>query len=117
MLKDRKFLRLPLTATVKIDHAHGISYYACTRDISREGIGLYSCSPIIENTELRLEITFKDIRGESRIATVRGRVEWKYKWNWVYVLGVKFNEPLNRIETPALFEYIERCETLIQEAL
>lgn len=115
--KNRKFLRLPLTATVKIDYTHGVSSYACTRDINREGIGLYSCSAIIENAELRLEIVFKDIQGESRIETVRGRVEWKYKWNWIYVVGIRFVGMLNHEETPALLEYIERCEALIHEVL
>ena len=113
MHKERKSLRLPLSATVKIDHTHGISLYACTRDVSREGIGLYSCSAIIEGPELRLEIMFKDIRGKSRIETVRGKIEWKYKWNWVYVLGVRFNQILNHEETPGLLEYIEKCEKLI----
>lgn len=115
--KDRKSLRLPLTATVKIDYTHGVSYYACTRDVNREGMGLYSCSSMIENAELRLEIAFKDIRGESRIETVRGRVEWKYKWNWIYVLGIRFNKALNHEETPALLEYVERLEKLIHEVL
>ncbi len=117
MHKERKSLRLPLTATVRINHAHGISFYACTRDINREGIGLYSCSAMIEGTELRLEIMFKDIKGEIRTETVRGKVEWKYKWNWIYVSGIKFNQVLNHEETPGLLEYIEMCEKLTYEDL
>lgn len=117
MQRLRRDIRLPLTATVKIIHAHGISFYACTRDINRNGIGLYACSALDDGTELRLEIMFKDIMGNSRIEKVAGKIAWRYKWNWVYVLGVKFNQVLNHEETPGLLEYVEKCEKLIHEDL
>lgn len=115
MHESRKSIRLPLTATVKIIHDHGVSFYGHTRDISREGIGLYSCSALEGPGKIRLEIAFKDIWGKSRIEAVHGEIAWTYKWNWVYVLGVRFTQILNHEETPALLEYIERCERLICE--
>lgn len=115
MKNRREFFRLPFTATAKIVHAHGISFYACARNISRNGIGLYSCSTLGEDTEVRVEIMFKDIRGKSIIEMVYGKIEWSYKWNWIYVLGIKFNQTLNHEETPGLMEYIERYEGLLYE--
>ena len=115
MQEKRKSLRLPLAATAKIVNTNGTPLYACARNISRGGIGLYSCSPLDEDTEVRLEIMFKDIRGNNKVETVHGKIEWQYKWSWIYVIGVKFNQLLNQEETPALLEYIENCERLLYE--
>ena len=115
MQKKRKSLRLPLAATAKIVNTNGAPLYACARNISRGGIGLYSCSPLDEDMDVSLEITFKDIRGNSKVETVDGRIEWQYKWNYIYVIGAKFNQLLDHEETPGLMEYIENCERLLYE--
>src|SRR3972149_3838106 len=115
MQEKRKSLRLPLDATAKIVNTNGTPLYVCARNISRGGIGLYSCSQLDEDMDVSLEITFKDIRGNSKVETVHGRIEWQYKWNYIYVIGARFNQLLDHEETPGLMEYIENCERLLYE--
>lgn len=112
MQERRKSIRPPITATVKIIHRDKNFVHACARNINRGGIGIYSYSALEEGANVKLEIVFKDIRGKEIVETLHGRIEWQYKWNWIYVAGIKFHKLLNYAETPGLLEYIEYCEKL-----
>lgn len=114
MKEQRKYQRFPLTATARIVHANGDSLYSVTININRGGIGLYSNSFIDEGTNVKLDVMFKDIRGKDMMEMLKGKIVYSYKWHWVYVAGVQFNELLNQDETPYLLEYIENCEQIIR---
>lgn len=113
MNEQRKYSRFPLTATARIVHANGTSLYAMTINISRDGVGLYSNSSIDYGTEVRLDVMFKDIRGKDMMEMLKGKIVYCYKWHWVYVTGIQFNQLLNHDETPYLLECIDNCEKRI----
>ncbi|MCC6545221.1 MAG: PilZ domain-containing protein [Nitrospirae bacterium] len=108
--EHRKYRRYPLTATVRIDPVISTALYTMTINISRDGIGVYSNSLVHNGSDVKLDIMFKDIRGKDMMETLKGKVVHSYKWHWVYVAGIKFNQLLSQDNTPYLLEYIEYCE-------
>ena len=113
MKEHRKHLRLPFTSTVRIVSSNNIPLFATAININRGGIGLYASSVIHEGTSVKMDITFKDIRGKEMTEMVKGKIIFNYKWHWIYVIGIAFDQLLNHEETPYLFEYIENCEEMI----
>src|SRR3989304_8114475 len=113
MKELRKHLRLPFTSTVRIVSSNNIPLFATTININRGGMGLYASSTITEGTSVKMDILFKDIRGKEVTEMVTGKIIFNYKWHWVYVIGIAFDQLLNHEETPYLFEFIENCEEMI----
>lgn len=112
MKEQRKHLRFPITAIAEVAYSQNITCIACTVNISRGGIGLYSITAVAEGNQVKLKIKFKDIWQKEKVETLCGEILYCYEWHSVYVLGVKFDHVLNHIETPGLAEYLEQCERL-----
>ncbi|NOY39314.1 MAG: PilZ domain-containing protein [Nitrospirae bacterium] len=73
--------------------------------ISQSGMGVYAYAPLEKGTPVTIEISFISVRGIKENDTAEGRIVWLSKMGKIYFVGIAFDEDLNPVRQPRLYEH------------
>ncbi|MBI4685816.1 MAG: PilZ domain-containing protein [Nitrospirae bacterium] len=109
LLKNRReYRRYPISATALFKvkkEKDTVQFETSISNISQSGLGVYSYVPIDEGTSVSIEITFIAINGFEQKDTLEGRVIHSSKLGGIYYTSVAFNQELNPVTQPFLYNH------------
>jgi len=111
MPDNRRHKRVPLAALARIsfeDAGKVHTVLAFTADISISGIGVYSETAVDIDKDVSVAIEFLGNDGLSRTDTIGGHVVYNNILGTTYFTGIEFNEQINPLRQPFLFERLQR---------
>ena len=103
--------RVPLAATATLTFNPGESiepFLAMTADISLSGIGLYSGSPVRDDIEVTIDITFISAEGLLHTDSIKGSTVYVRTMENIYFIGIEFDEEINPLNHPLLHRHLQR---------
>ncbi|VAX32700.1 hypothetical protein MNBD_NITROSPIRAE02-844 [hydrothermal vent metagenome] len=104
----RRHHRYPILATAVVEVKNDKNpqpVEAMVSSISQSGMGVYSYVPLEKGTPVTIEVTFISVKGIKENDTAEGRVVWLSKMGKIYFVGIAFDEELNPVKQPRLYEH------------
>jgi c-di-GMP-binding flagellar brake protein YcgR len=114
MENRRRHRRVPLAAAARITLKSGEEaepVRACIADISLSGIGLYSTTPIGEEADLSILVSFVSSDGALTGATLSGTSVYSRDLKDFYFVGVEFDEEITAQNQATLYPHLQRILT------
>jgi c-di-GMP-binding flagellar brake protein YcgR len=113
MINQRRHKRVPITGTATLKFevmGEYRSIQALPGSISLGGIGLYADDRIEDDTGVLITINF--ISSEDiRTGSIEGCVVYSKNMGGIHFMGIQFNEEVNPVNQPALYEHIRKILT------
>ena len=91
----------------------GVSFEGSIKTLGLQGLGLFSHGSLEVHSQIEVLVTFKNGTGETREERVHGRVVDFIVGADGNSFGIEFNEKINQIKNPALFQYLQQTQTKI----
>ena len=111
MIDNRRHKRVPFSAVAAVSYKDKVNVYAIEAfiaDMSMSGVGLYSETAIEIDRDISLFIEFPGNDGMSRTDSIGGHVVYSNLLGTKYFTGIEFNELINPLRQPFLFERLQR---------
>lgn len=108
-MEKRRHKRFPITGVATLqfeDNGEIKTMQVMLSSISSVGIGLYADSPIETNKNVSVTINFISSGGTKK-SVVEGSVVYNKDLGKLHFVGIEFNEDVNPINQPLLYEHIQ----------
>jgi len=112
-MEKRQHKRFPITGIAALqfeDNGEIKTIQATLSSISSVGIGLYADNPIEINKNVSVTINFISSGGTKK-SVVEGSVVYNKDLGKLHFVGIQFNEDVNPVNQPLLYEHIKNILT------
>jgi c-di-GMP-binding flagellar brake protein YcgR len=106
--RNRRFKRVPIVSHVDIILLRDQEVISgLVENVNRGGMGVYCEQPLPMDRDVRLNLTFLNIRGDRVKEDCEGRIVKVTPHGDQYIIGIAFNENLSPFRNPNLYAYVE----------